>query len=99
MLGTEGSRQFYLHRLRGRKGVVQAGTLAGQRLVPLVGLIRYEYRLGLAMRPEGDRFSGRAVTPEPGKDARQPRPYLGQRVHRDRRGISHTHGVPKLRPV
>jgi hypothetical protein len=40
MLGGECSRQFYLHRLRSGKGTVQAGALAGQRLVTLVGFIR-----------------------------------------------------------
>jgi hypothetical protein len=40
VLGAEGSRQFHLHRLRRGKSLIQAGPLAGQRLVPLVGFIR-----------------------------------------------------------
>jgi hypothetical protein len=70
VLRTERSRQLHLYRLRGGKSTVQAGALAGKCLVPLVGLVGYEDRLGLAVRPEGDGFGRGALTPEPGKDAR-----------------------------
>jgi hypothetical protein len=60
-----------LQGLRGRKGLNQAGTLARQRLVPLVGFIREEDRLWLAVRPEGNRLGRRVLTPEPGEDARR----------------------------
>jgi hypothetical protein len=99
MLGAEGSWQFHLHRLRGRKGFIQAPALPGQRLVPFVGLIRHEDRLGLAVRAKGNRFSRRALTPKAGQDARQPCPYLGQRVHLNHYGISYTDGVPKLAQI
>jgi hypothetical protein len=96
VLWAEGTWQFHLHRLRGRKGLVQAGALAGQRLVPLVGFIRNEDRLRLAVRPERDRLGCSTFTPEPGQDARQPRPYLRQRVHLSRSRVNHTDSVPKL---
>jgi hypothetical protein len=68
MLRAEGSRQFDVHRLRGRKCLIEAGALTGQRLVPLVSLIRYEDRLGLAVRPEGDWLGAQI----------NPRAYAGQ---------------------
>ena len=69
MLSAEGSWQLHLNRLRGRKSPIQAGALAGQRLVPLVSLIRCEDRLGLAVRPEGDWSGRRAPAPETGQDS------------------------------
>ena len=74
MLGTEGTRHLHLYRLRGRKNLIKASTLTSQRLVTLVRLIRDENRLGLAMRSEGNRLGPSTLTPEPGKDARQPCP-------------------------
>ena len=54
MFRAEGPRQFHLDRLLGRKSLVKVDTLTRQRLVPLVGFIRNEDCLGLAMRPERD---------------------------------------------
>ena len=96
MLRAEGSWLFDLHRLRGRKGLVKAGTLPRQRLVALIGLIWDEDRLRLAVRSKCDRLGRRPLAPKPGKDARQSRPDLRQGVYLDYRRIDHADSVPKF---
>jgi len=65
VLRGERARQIYLNRLRGRKGIIHAGTLACQRLVALVDLIWNEDGLGLAVRAERDRLGGRVPSGDP----------------------------------
>jgi len=58
--------------------------------------VREQDTLGLAMRPEGDRFGRRALPPEPREDPGEPLPDLRQRVHVDHYRIGHGVTVLKL---
>src|ERR1039457_2126727 len=79
----------------GERGV-QACAMPGDRLVPLVCLIRQEDGLGLAVRTEGNRRRRRALTAETRKYAGKPLPDLRQRMHLDHNRISHATSVLKL---
>lgn len=56
--------------------MIQADTLARQRLVPLVDLVGQEDGLGLTVRPEGNRLRRGALASEAREDSRQPGPDL-----------------------
>jgi hypothetical protein len=64
MIRGERPRQLDLDGLRCGERGVQACALPGDRLVPLIHLIRQEDSLGLAVRTEGDRRRRRALTAE-----------------------------------
>ena len=89
MLRAERSRKLDLYRLGTRQGGVQARALASQRFVPLVGLVRQENSLGLAVRSEGYRLGRGTLTAEARENTGEPPPDFRQWVHLDHRGISH----------
>ena len=96
MIRGERPRKLDLDGLGCRERGVQACALPGDRLVPLVRLIRQEDSLGLTVRTEGDRRRGRALTAEARKYARKPLPDLRQRMHLDHSRVSHVTSVLKL---
>ena len=72
MIRAERPRQFDLHGLSRRQGVIQACTLARQRFIPLIGLVRQENGLWLAVRSEGDRLSRGTLSAEARQDPGEP---------------------------
>ena len=96
MIRGERPRQLDLDGLGCGERGVQACALPGDRLVPLVHLIRQEDSLWLAVRTEGDRRRRRALTAEAREYARKPLPDLRQRMHLDHSRISQVTSVLKL---
>jgi hypothetical protein len=75
---AERPRQLNLYRLHRGERVVEARTLACERFVPLIDLVRQEDGLRLAVRSEGDRLGCGTFAAEPREDPGKPLSYLRQ---------------------